>query len=62
MCVHAETCVPAGEEQRERERERDRERIPSRLRAVTAEPYTGLYLTALRSRPELKARVGRLTS
>ena len=33
----------AGEEQREREREK--ERIPSRIRTVSLEPYSGLELT-----------------
>jgi len=40
---------------------RGRERISSRLPKGSAEPYRGLDPTALRSGPEPKSRVGRLT-
>ena len=36
-----------AEREREREREREKERIPSRLHAVSAEPYMGLELMKL---------------
>ena len=41
----AEKRKGGGERERERKRERERERIPSRLRAFSAEPNVGLELT-----------------
>ena len=38
--------------------ERETERIPSKLRTVSTEPDVGLKPTNMRSRPELKSRVG----
>ena len=47
---------------RERERERERERNPTRLHAVSTEPDLGSNSHTVRSRPELKQRVGCVTN
>jgi len=59
--LHTGACKQVGG-QGQRGRERKRERIPSRLCVgLSTEPDAGLDLTTLRSRPEQKPRVGRLT-
>ena len=50
-----------GQRDRETERERERERLPSRPDTVSTEATWGSNLRTVRSRRELKLRVGRLT-